>query len=442
MKDTRRHAAAALALALILLPACSRGGRPNVLLVVIDTVRADHVHCYGYERQTTPCLDSLAASGTMYASCQAQSSWTLPAFASIFTGISPRAHGAGWRDGLFFGLDGRLSTLPVFMNDNGYATSGFFNVIFLSEDFGFHRGFDHFDCQGFANRGSTRRADGTAGDFLAWLDGNGDTPFFAVVHFYDPHMRYDPPSPWSDMFTDGGYTGPYDSSWGGVEQLIAVNSGADTIPPDGLANLTALYDGEIAFADAGLDSLLSGLRRRGLSDRTVVIVMADHGEEFLEHGRIEHGASLFQETVHVPLVVSGPGVPAGRVDSTLCSQMDIFPTVASLCGLEPPRGMEGRPLLPEPPEGRSVPASGVLWAEGDQASVVEGTRKTVWHPIDGSAESYDLSTDPLEIEPLEPSDYELEGVLEYWGTPAAGRPPQVAFRETVDRALRDLGYIR
>ena len=430
---------------LALLCACGSASRgPNVVLVVIDTFRADHVSSMGYGRATTPVLDSLAMSGGCWTDFRAQSSWTLPAFATILTGLTPREHMAGRRDGIFYGLDPALPTMQRMFGDAGYNTAAFLNVIFLNEDFGFHVGFDTFDCAGVSDRSSQRRAGETVDLFLAWLDRTaGEGSFFAVVHFYDPHMPYDPPAPYSEMFTDPGYAGPCDSAWGTVPQLLAVNEGIDTLPADGLDNLTALYDGEIAYSDAQLGRLLAGLRERGLAGCTVVAVTGDHGEEFLEHGSIEHGVSLYEEAVRVPLVISGPGVLVGA-SADAASQVDILPTLAALCGLEPPPGPAGIDLMSAggAPVDRRVFASGVLWRDADLASCTSSGRKTIYDTGSGGSETFDLASDPGEVSPTGTDSLLLSEALTYWATPAAGAPSAVDFAETVGRALRDLGYIR
>lgn len=426
---------------------CACGGAPegpSVVLVVIDTFRADHVSSLGYERPTTPVLDSLAMSGASWTDFRAQTSWTLPAFASILTGLTPREHMAGRRDGVFYGLDPALPTIQRMFGGAGYATAAFFNVIFLDEDFGFHVGFDTFDCAGLSDRTAQRDAGETVDLFLAWLDMTGDEgPFFAVVHFYDPHMPYDPPGPYAGMFTDPSYSGPCDSAWGTVPQLLAVNGGVDTLPADGLFNLVALYDGEIAYSDAQLGRLLAGLRERGLAGSTVVAVTGDHGEEFLEHGCIEHGVSLYDESVRVPLVISGPGVMCGS-SADPASQVDILPTLAALCGLEPPAGCAGLDLFDtgEAPGERRVFASGVLWRDADLASCTTSGRKVIFDTGSGDSETFDLRSDPGEVSPLGADSVLLSEALSYWATPAAGAPAVVDFAETVGRTLRDLGYIR
>ncbi len=426
---------------------CACGGEPegpSVVLVVIDTFRADHVSSLGYGRPTTPVLDSLAMSGASWTEFRAQTSWTLPAFASILTGLTPREHMAGRRDGVFYGLDPAIPTIQRIFGGAGYSTAAFFNVIFLDEDFGFHVGFDTFDCAGLSDRMSQRGAGETVDLFLSWLDGaGGDRPFFAVVHFYDPHMPYDPPAPYSGMFTDPAYQGPCDSAWGTVPQLLAVNGGVDTLPADGLFNLMALYDGEIAYSDAQLGRLLAGLRERGLAGSTVVAVTGDHGEEFLEHGCIEHGVSLYDESVRVPLVISGPGVRPGS-SAAPASQVDILPTLAALCGLESPPGRQGLDLFAaggEPPD-RRVFASGVLWRDADLASCTASGRKVIFDTGSGGSETFDLMSDPGELSPLDADSLLLSEAQTYWATPAAGAPAVVDFAETVGRTLRDLGYIR
>lgn len=435
-----------------LLPACGCGrapAGPNVVLIVIDTFRADHTSFFGYYRETTPVLDSLAAAGASWTTFRSQSSWTLPAFASILTGLTPREHLAGRRDGVFYGLDPDIPTIQRLFGNGGYRTAGFLNVVFLNEDFGFHVGFDHFDCSRFTSRASLRRAGETVDAFLGWLDGldRDSGPFLALIHFYDPHMPYDPPYPYSDLFTDPGYEGSCDSSWGMVSELMAVNSGTDSIPADGLENLVGLYDGELAYSDAQLGRLLGGIRDRGLGSATVVVVTGDHGEEFLDHGGIEHGRNLFEETLRVPLVMTGPGVPALSFDEP-ASQIDILPTLTALCGLDTPEGLTGRNLLTandddtEIPDLAAVHASGVLWAEGERASSVLGGRKAILDTVTGAVEVFDLSADPGEEYPMPPDSVLLGEVLTYWATPAAGAPGVVNFAETVDRALRDLGYIR
>jgi len=206
-----------LALAILLLIAgCGREARPNILLILLDTTRADHLSCYGYERETTPSLDSLAEAGTRFERAMSGSPWTLPSMATIFTGLTERSHKARLSDGVFYGVDPGLPYLPELLARSGYGTAAFFNVIYMSEHFGFHRGFEHFDCRGLEEVTRSRSAGETVDAFLAWLgtrDGE-DEPFFAAVHFFDPHATYAPPPPYDTLYADPDYSGRFDRDWG------------------------------------------------------------------------------------------------------------------------------------------------------------------------------------------------------------------------------------
>ena len=421
--------------------ACGRPApeRPNVLVVLIDTVRADHLGCMGYHRNTTPTIDSLAREGTIFTACQAQSSWTLPAMATILSGLNAREHGAGRRYDALFGVSGAIPWMPHIFKNEGYETGAFFNVLFMSSDFGFHRGFDHFDCPPLHPELPSRNAGETVDAFLGWLEEiPRGKPFFAAVHFFDPHLAYAPPEPWNTLFTDPAYDGIYNSSWGGVPDLNAVHFGRDTIPPEGLANLIALYDGEIAYTDMQLGRLLDRLSAMGLSENTLIVVVGDHGEEFLEHGGMDHGRTLYQEICHVPLVFCGPGVPRGRVVSTLVAQLNVLPTVLSLSGIETAASSLFSPGFTPVP----VPAGDVLWREGDLASLVFDGRKLIWGVDEDFTEQYDLSLDPGETVSLQ-ADSVMMGELEwYFGTPALAEAPFVDVEGSMRQNLRNLGYIR
>lgn len=413
--------------------------RPNVLVILVDTIRADHVGCMGYHRNTTPVIDSLAAVGTLFTACQGQSSWTLPAMTTILSGLNAREHGAGRRYDALYGVSASIPWMPHIFKNEGYETGAFFNVLFMGSDFGFHRGFDHFDCPAPAPGGQPRNAGDTADAFLRWLDDvPADRPFFAAVHFFDPHIPYSPPEPWNGMFTDPGYEGVYSEAWGGVSELNAVHFGRDTIPPDGLANLIALYDGEIAYTDMQIGRLAGGLRAKGLSENTLIVVVGDHGEEFMEHGGMDHGRTLYQEICHVPLVFCGPGVPRGETVHTLVAQLNIMPTVLDLCGIATP----GQSLFSPGFAAVPVPAGDVLWREGDLASLVFEGKKLIWGVDEDFTEQYDLSVDPGETVSLPPDSVMLSDLEWYFGTPALAEAPFVDVEGSIRQNLRDLGYIR
>lgn len=424
---------------------CGSENRVNVLIILTDTVRADHLSCYGYERNTTPFIDSLAASGTIAELCQGQASWTLPTMTSILSGVTPVVHGAGRTTTGFHGISAEVPWLPLAFHRSGYRTSAFFNVMFMNEDFGFHRGFEHFDCQGVASGNSLRKAGPTVDDFIGWLDSSDQNdPFFAAVHFYDPHIPYKAPEPFRSMYVDPEYSGEYGDAWGeGVTEMMDVNSGEVVPSQADIQNLIDLYDGELSYMDSEIGRLLSELRARGLAQNTLIVIVGDHGEEFLEHGGIEHGRTLYQEITHVPLILAGPGFSGGRVISQSVGQIDIAVTVASVAGVEFLTHEPAVNLIGSIDTTRKIPASGVLWrSEGDLVSIVSNSSKIIWSVENDSFESYDLAADPMELEVIEPAISLIEATEFYWVTPPLGEAPLVDYSETASRELRNLGYIR
>ncbi len=425
-----RTAAALLAL---MMAGCGASGpaRPNVVLVIIDTLRADHLGCYGYRRDTSPGLDSLAESGTLWSRVQGQSSWTLPAVTSVLNGLSPRAHGARLNvsERTMWMASPRVPTAVTLLGDAGYRTLGLFNVVLLSESMGFHRGFDRFSChpQGHGMAGSSvDRA-------ISWIEEEEgrDEPFLLVLHLFDPHSPYDPPRPWDTLYAESA-TG--DTAWSFTPQGAV----ADTSHRE---RLESLYDGEIAWTDSQLSRLWASIRRLGLEDETLVLVTADHGEEFLEHGYVEHGRTLYQEITRVPMIASGPGVPADSVCDWVASHLDILPTILAAAESDAPDGLRGRDLLSGAPAGgRRLPASGLNTGPPFRMSAIRsGSRKVIWVPSADSAAMYDLDSDPLEQAPLPPEPSLMRGVEDYWATPCIH--PPVRSEMDVAPALRDLGYL-
>jgi len=418
----------------------SRG--PNVVLLIIDTLRADHVHCYGYPRRITPTLDSLAAEGTMWAYCQGQAAWTLPAIATIFSGLPERAHLAGMRDDRLYGLDPDLDVLPELLGRRGWETVGVYNVPVLGPGYGFDQGMDHVDTQGCR---LAVDADVINAKFLQWLDEtwSGEAPFLAVLHYFDPHYPYDPPAPYDGMFTPAGHPSTH---WATAPTKMLLNANRlGRLEEEDYRRLEDLYDGEVAFCDAEVGKMLAELRRRGLAEGTVVIVVADHGEEFREHGGLLHGFSLHREETRVPLLISGPGFRGGGVDSTVVSQMDILPTVLEAAGVEGsgPWSHWGVSLMGEPVEDRVLPSSGFASSDlGTYLTVRQGDRRLFWDHAEDRAVLFDLAADPTEQESLPPDSALLEQAMLYWATPAEVLPAEVPGTQARVEVLRDLGYCR
>ena len=428
---------------MLFLSGCGTGetaGGLNVLLVIVDTVRADHLGCYGYERPTSPVMDSLAAAGTRWENVQGQSSWTLPAMASIFTGATERAHRSGLREGLAMGLSPDLESMPQLLQQRGYNTAAFFNVAVLAPSYGFVRGFDFYDCRGCT---IDQNAEEVTDSFLRWMEEGrrrDGSPFFVTLHLFDPHYPYTPPEPWKSLWTDTEFRGADWTDVASADYLAGFSGGE--VDSAAMHHVIACYDAEIAYTDSQLSRVFSFLRREGLADSTLVILMADHGEEFGEHGQVMHGFQLYQETVGVPLIMSGPGVPSGAVREVTVAQIDVLPTLLGRLGMQVPPQVQGMDLLAGEgsPEDRVIPSSGFT-TDREQAALRRGHLKLFWQPGDGQAVMYDLASDPEELMPLEPDSGLVVEAEFYWATPAMGEPAPVPGTEMFVEKLRNLGYI-
>jgi arylsulfatase A-like enzyme len=396
-------------------------GPTNVLLIGIDTLRWDHLSCYGYPRLTTPSIDKLAGEGVRLETAISASPWTLPSFATVFTSLYPSQHGAG-------SLQSRLRTvfptLAMMLLKNGYSTAGIANNATIGPDFKMDRGFEYYDLPPPV---AERLADGTTEDALAWIDRNGEKPFFLFVHYFDPHLPYAPPPPYDSMFNES-YSGPIGSSFS-----LATISGNDdliyqqirSLSEQDMNHIVSLYDGEIAFTDEAVGKLIAGLDERGLRGNTLVVLFADHGEEFLDHGRMDHGHTLFDELLRVPMIFSLPGtLPAGKVVSNQARLLDIAPTILDLLKIKTDNHLEGaslRPLLigdglPKAPKNSLLPAhvafSGALLAGPDRKSARAYPWKLVYEVATGSTQLYNIETDPHEQVDVSADQPEVRTLLE------------------------------
>jgi arylsulfatase A-like enzyme len=392
----RRAVALLLAHALLLATACGtrekRPGPPNVLLISIDTLRRDHLGCYGYGPKTTPNIDRLARRGVVFDGAVSGSSWTLPAHASMLTGVYPALH-ALQDDGV--SLPAGIGTLAEALGKRGYNTLGVVAHVYVSGLFGLDRGFRRFDDADARAGREAPTATAIVDRALRLLEEDRAEPFFAFLHFFDPHWDYAPPAPYREKFADPSYRGPMD---GTVKSLLPYLQGKPMPEPD-LRRTIALYDGEIAYVDAEIGRLLGAMRKMGILENTLVVVTADHGEEFREHGLLGHGHSLYEELLRVPLVFSGPGAPRGERRPERVSLVDIAPTLLAVAGAEPLPHAQGIPLL-----GEGRPENRVLFAESirfgfEMRAALLGSRKAI-HVLQGdSMRYYDLASDPGEKSP-------------------------------------------
>ena len=378
----------------------------SVLLVTIDTLRADRVGAYGGKGARTPNLDALAARGILFEEAVASTPLTLPSHSTILSGLEPPRHGV--RDnGTYVFPEGR-GTLATLLKARGYATGAFVGAYVLDRRFGLARGFDHYDdlierrAEGASVLESERRCDAVVDAAAAWI-GRQPEPFLAWVHLYDPHAPYDPPP-------------PYRGSGNGRP-----------------------YDGEVAYTDSCVGRLVAAAEGRG---RLVVLVVADHGEALGEHGELTHGFFVYQSTLRVPLILAGAGVPRGERRRGPARTADVTPTLLTLLGVPVPAGVDGadlgsrsadRPMYAETFYPRSMG-----WAP--LHSMREGPLKYIEAP---RPELYDLDADPAESRDLaaaRPADAaRLRGALAaFRGDDRPGARASVA--PEVSERLRALGY--
>lgn len=417
----------------------------NVILIIIDTLRADHLSCYGYRRNTSPAIDSLADCGTLWLNAQSQAPWTLPSHASIWTGLSVKSHGTthiGGVEGFDLQLDPHLPSLPAVLQNSGFQTSGFTNFVLLSDKFGFNHGFDWYDCDDSGERTATTTVDA----FLFWLDNQAQTEnFFCVIHLFDVHAPYAPMAPYDTAFCSEGVDGI--SRWDLTEDGEILNI-------EDCQHLIDMYDSEILYTDNELGRLFSEIRLREIADSTLIIITSDHGEEFLEHGGVGHGHALYQEQIHVPLIISGSGVSQGSISDVPAALYDIMPTTLSYLGVEVPESVEGLDILSRAPDQlRSIPSGGVSpdrfflallpLSDFQSCAVTEGSKKVIAYMGTDQFIQFDLDEDPEEKTPFAADSAMTEKALFYWATPRLGNPsPTGELTDEINSTLRDLGYIR
>jgi arylsulfatase A-like enzyme/Flp pilus assembly protein TadD len=406
-------------------PAWLAGGGPrNLLVVTLDTLRADHVGSYGYAGARTPRLDGLAARGLRFARAATVVPLTLPAHASLFTGTFPARHAVRDNGGYYLADD--QTTLAEVLKARGFRTGGFVSAFVLDSRWGtsqgFERYFDDFELERFAKQAGMdaiqRPGRETVDAALEWLEAEHGRPFFLWVHLYDPHTPYAAPREVASAFP---------------------------------RTLVGAYDAEIATADAQLGRLLDALEADGRLERTVVAALADHGEMLGEHGEPTHGFFVYDAAVRIPLVIAARGL-APRVVEDQVRIVDVMPTLLELLEVEPPAGIQGRSLLPlVRGERLNLLALSESWYPrfhygwSELVAVQDERFKLIRAP---RRELYDLQHDPRETNDLaaaEPARVEtlaraLEAMLAEAGGTAVPTAPQAVDSETAER-LEALGYV-
>ncbi len=376
--------------------------RPGFVLILIDTLRADHLGSYGYARPTSPALDSLASRGVLFEQAIAAAPWTLPSSMALMTGRLPSSHRVE-NDGMR--LPAAIPTLAEVLRGSGYATAAVVSHIYVSGLFGFDRGFDHFEDFGLTRdyrfeAGLEPRAEKVTDRALAQARALKGRPFFLFVHYFDPHWDYDPPPPFDTRFTrpySGSITGSY-QSFSRYAGPGAALSAAD------VQHLEDLYDGEIAYTDSQVGRLLEGLRAFGFPPDTLVVITSDHGEEFKEHGSLGHGRNLYDEVVRVPLILARlDGKGSARRVAEQVSTLDLFPTLCELASAPPPAGLQGASLgrwLSGGTGPSREAVSETIRFDAYRKSLRRPPEKIIVRLEDNGREYYDLASDPGETDNL------------------------------------------
>ena len=391
----------------------------NVVVVTIDTLRPDHLHCYGYQKIETPNIDGIAQSGVLFENAVTQTPLTPPSHASIFTGLNPPSHHVRNTGG--FVLPSSTTTLATILQQQGWDTAAFVSSAVLKKFFGLNQGFAVYDDQmpkpGKGHEfieDAERHAGDTVDRALRWLEAQSGKPYLLWVHVYDPHAPYQPPSPYREKYKD------------------------------------RLYDGEIAYADHELGRLFDAVHQKSAANQTLIAVLSDHGESLGEHGEYTHGVFLYDSTLRIAFMMAGAGVPAGMRVKQQARTIDFLPTVLDLLGGRAPSPVQGASLTPyfhaeDTPTAVSYaeslyPKINMGWAE------LRAIRTNHWKYIRApKPELYDLSQDPRESRnviqdhaaEVQRFEAQLRGVI---GTGAEKVESSMVDRRMLDQ-LQSLGYV-
>jgi arylsulfatase A-like enzyme len=419
-----------------------------IIIVDIDTLRADHLGCYGYQRETSPHIDAFARETVFFEWAFSQAPNTPPSQTSILTGLYPSTHGMILDDDR---VPEEAVTLAEALAGHGYVTAGFHDGGYMREFFRIGQGFSLWDD-------SSREGLKVIGPKVeSWLREHAAENFLLLIHTYDPHTPYAPPPPFDAMFMEGvpeptpGFE-PTTKLLNDI-RLSKFTKNRRSLPPNDLAYAMALYDGEIRFVDDWFGSFWGLVRELGLDRRATIVFLSDHGEEFQEHGSLLH-EKLYATVTRIPLMIRLPGGRLARRVPAVVESVDLMPTLLELAGAPVPAAVQGGSLLPlmlGQPAGDAPVAFGEYPWFGRSRAVTLGTQRLVYASKTGRAELYNYRTDPLEQ--VNVAERHPEAVaarvrlLESWEARVAasriedlGEPAPVD-QETIEQ-LRQLGYVQ
>lgn len=456
----------------------------GVVLVVVDTLRADHLGAYGYERDTSPRMDAFASDAVLFENAISPAPWTLPSLATIMTSLYPTAHGALAESDTLTWMRSpdefrpvsvvaeNHTTLAETLRDAGYATAGFVRGSYPAAVFGFDQGFDHYTDNELPGLRFNVEA------LLGWLDREQPSHFFTYLHIAEVHSPYTiamlprnfaakrPDAPvdeyrkairqeqrlYRSLDFDPRYAGDLKGS---LDDLARLSSRREPPTPEELQRLVDLYDRGIAYTDHWIGRLLDGLSERGLYEESLVIVTSDHGDEFGEHGGLEHGKTYYEELLRVPLLIHPPGGASGLRVEAQVGLVDLLPTVLDVVGLAPEAPVQGLSLR-SLWEGGELPAR-PAFGEAAHARGMGAVRTNRWkyvHAGPAGEELYDLHADPAESvnrcaseratcetfrRTLRGWHAEMRATADEFGV---DDPPRAVLDEKAREHLRALGYGR
>lgn len=453
------------------LASCGRPSRPpNVLLIVVDTLRADRLGAYGNRRGLTPFLDELAKRGTVFTNAYAPSSWTCPSVASLLTSRYATQHGV-------VAFESKLAdeevTVAEALAPLGYLAGGFSANFRLTKQYGYAQGFEQWRVYLNQGRGPRKpRGDLLRRDATNWVrtvqQRTPGRPVLLYLQYMEPHSPYEPAEPYRSRFRRNGNDAVDEG--GATAKLLKLIGGSKNLSAAEIDLLESLYDGEVASVDEEIRLLFGELEKTGFLHHAVVIITADHGEEFNEHGQVLHGITLYNTAIRVPLIISAPGYRGGQVVPQNVSLIDLAPTLLELVGLAREPRFEGRSLVPLMTPGSVIRALRAKFFSGDRRNTPESTISELessgaWdlrvhsHAIvrgsqklivrrQGGRELYDVMQDPGETHSLQRSARvqsarlfrALEETRAVLKTRARGSVETVPLDEATKERLRALGY--
>jgi arylsulfatase A-like enzyme len=423
--------------------------KPNIILISIDTLRADHLGCYGYDRPTSPVVDKFASEGLLFEDVSATSPWTLPSHGSLLTGLYPHRNGLRLRKDY---LPNGVPTMAEVLRNNGFLTAAIVNSFSLSKKFGLDRGFSDFT---YVSEDVSRAAPSEVEvEALKWLSNQGNKPFFLFLHYYDVHSDYCSLQGYEKQFVQP-YTGTADGS---TAQLVRYCQGKLSLNQVDADHLIDLYDSGVRQMDDGLGRMFEFLETKRLLDHTFIVITSDHGEEFLDHGGVLHGRTYFQEIIQVQLLIRGPDIPQSKRIKHIASLVDVMPTILSLLGISEPPSLDGMNLCPLWQSSNTNPPRRFVFAEADhnnviQNRIVDDIKCMVRHPryklhydrLSMGKELYDLGEDPQEkinvaVEHSAMADLLFLQLKNFMNLVTAGQEASPLTPEEINK-LRSLGYM-